>query len=552
LNGRIRQFTHSIILPFNHSHCTCGRALIFVGMERRFYLFTVLVMLSLVSGCLKLEVEPRDDASAERFFADETAYRAYLARLYAGLAITGQEGPAGDPDLQNIDEGFSSYLRQYWQLQELTTDEAIIGWTDEGLPDLHFHTWTSGNQFVRTMYSRIFYQIAQTNDFLRQTSPDKLQERAVSDAILADIPGYRAEARFLRTLSYLHGLDLFGRLPLYTENHPLGGAPLPQSSRTELFNFLETELHEILPYLPEAGAQEYGRVDRAAVWGVQARLFLNAETYTGRIRYDECIAACRKILNTGVYTLAPTYSDLFGTDNDTSPEIIFAIPFDGEQTKTWGGMTYLVHAPLGGRMNPLDYGVRGAWAGLRTTSALVDYFTEQPHTDIRASFYTNGQSLEIERINDFQDGYALPKYTNLSSTGEPGKDETFPDTDYPFLRLAEIYLTYAEATLRGGNGDAEAALSFLNALHLRSGATTSLTAADLTLEKLFRERTRELHWEAHRRTDLIRFGRFTNAGIWPWKGGSQVGETTEEFRNLFPIPEAELLANPSLEQNVGY
>ncbi|MEO0731983.1 MAG: RagB/SusD family nutrient uptake outer membrane protein, partial [Bacteroidota bacterium] len=127
-----------------------------------------------LASCLKLEVEPRDDASAERFFADETAYRAYLARLYAGLAVTGQQGPTGDPDLQNIDEGFSSYLRQYWQLQELTTDEAIIGWTDEGLADLHFHGWTADNQFVRTMYSRIFFQIAQANDFLRQTTPEKL------------------------------------------------------------------------------------------------------------------------------------------------------------------------------------------------------------------------------------------------------------------------------------------------------------------------------------------------------------------------------------------
>ncbi|MEO0732396.1 MAG: RagB/SusD family nutrient uptake outer membrane protein, partial [Bacteroidota bacterium] len=361
----------------------------------------------------------------------------------------------------------------------------------------------------------------------------------------------RAEARFLRALSYFHGLDLFGRMPLLTEVHPLN-TTLPQSNRATIYNFLEGELHEIIPYLPAPGAQEYGRVDRAAVWALQARLYLNSEIYAGRVRYDECVAACEKIISSGRYRLEDDYRYLFRTDNDASAEIIFVIPFDGERIQTWGGMTYLVHAALGGRMEPLDYGVRGAWAGLRVTSGLVDHFTELDYPDLRDQFFTDGQQLEIERVNDFRHGYALPKYVNLNRLGEAGKDETFPDTDFPLFRLGEIYLTYAEATLRGGNGNPATALAYLNALRTRAGAPTPLTDEDVDLPFLLRERTRELHWEAHRRTDLVRFGLFTTGATWPWKGGMQDGQETPEYRRLFPIPEAELLANPALEQNVGY
>jgi len=514
----------------------------------------ILPFLSLlfISGCTRLEVEPRGMESAEIFFSEEGSYRAYLARIYAGLAVTGQQGPSGDPDLQNIDEGFSSYLRQYWQLQELTTDEAIIGWTDEGLPDLHAHGWTSDNQFVRTMYSRIFFQIAQVNEFLRQSTDARLNERAVSPEVRRQIPAFRAEARFLRALSYYHGLDLYGRLPLYGVETPLGNA-LPQASRAELFAFLEDELHEILDFLPAPGAAEYGRVDRAVVWALQSRLYLNAETYVGQLRYDECLRACRLLLDAGRYELEPNYRHLFGADNHTSKEIIYAIPFDGQNTQTWGGMTYLVHAALGGRMDPADYGVQGAWSGLRTTSALVGQFTRQPFTDLRAAFYTNGQSLEIDRVNDFQDGYGLPKFTNLSRAGVAGSNETFPDTDFPLFRLAEIYLTFAEAFLRGGLGGTRAeALGYLNELRTRAGGEQPLTEQDLTLAYLESERVRELYWEGFRRTDLIRFGGFSTGAVWPWKGGVRDGVATEAYRNLFPIPEAELLANPALGQNAGY
>jgi hypothetical protein len=526
------------------------RPLNFVTVMKKLTLFLFFVLLS----CVKLDVLPRGMETGEQFFADEASYKIFLARIYAGLAVTGQQGPSGDPDLENIDEGFSSYLRQYWQLQELTTDEAVISWADEGLDDLQFQSWTSDNQFIRTMYSRIFFQVALVNEFLRQTSPEKLAQRNVSPETRALVPRFRAEARFLRALSYTHGLDFFGRLPLYLETSPQEISVLPQSSRLEVFDFINSELYDIVEFLPAPGTQDYGRADRATIWALQARLFLNAEVYIDQLRYDECLRVCRKIIDAGVFNLEPEYKHLFGADNHTSPEIIFSIPFDGNQTQTWGGMTYLVHAALGGQMEPADYGVSGAWAGLRTTSACVNFFAEESFPDRRALFFTEGQTLQINDITNFQQGYAVPKYTNLRRDGTAGGDEIFPDTDYPLFRLAEIYLTFAEASLFSGTGDRGDAARFLNALQRRAGASPEhdLTADDITEATVRTTRARELYWEGHRRTDLIRYGQYTGATAWPWKGGVAAGTATSDHLRLFPLPTAELLANSLLQQNAGY
>jgi starch-binding outer membrane protein, SusD/RagB family len=516
-----------------------------------------LIFLLLASAaCTDLDLQPLSSTTPSVLFQDETAYRAFIARVYAGIAVTGQSGPAGSADISSLDEGFSNYLRQYWQLQELTTDEAVIGWGDEGLPDLHAHSWTSANQFVRAMYYRIFFQVSMANEFLRESTSDKLNERGVSQATQEEIQRYRAEARFLRALSYWHGIDLFGNIAFYTEETSVGSEAPRQGSREEIFDFIDNELKEIEADMAAPGANEYGRADRAALWMLQAKLYLNAEVYTGKPRYTECIAASSKVINSGVYSLQETYAHLFMTDNHNSPEVIFAIPFDGESTQTWGGMTYLVHAPLGGSMDPLNYGITGAWFGLRTTSAIVDLFPDVTGSiDERAIFYTDGQVKEINSIGNFNDGYAIPKYVNVSSEGVPGSDLTHPDTDYPMFRLADAYLMYAEAVLRGGTGgDIATAVGYVNQLRERAynSAAGNISAAQLTLEFILDERARELYWEGHRRQDLVRFNLFTENGIWPWKGGVKEGTTTPKFRDVMPIPISEILANPKLTQNQGY
>jgi len=505
-----------------------------------------------------LNQTPPYEITSASVYQDFANYKPILAKLYAGYAVTGQQGPAGDPDIRGVDEGFSNYLRQYWQLQELTTDEAVIGWGDIGLPDLHNMNWTVSNQFVAAMFSRIYYQVALTNEFIRETTDAKLSGRNISGANLEEARKFRAEARFLRALSYWHALDMYGNVPFVTEANGVGAFTPEQISRAELFNYIEAELKAIETELVDARQNEYGRADKAAAWTLLTKLYLNAEVYTGQARYTDAVTYAKKVIDAG-FTLEPEYTNLFRTDNDKSPEIIFPITFDGLRTRTYGGMTYLTHAPVGGSMVPAEYGLEGGWGGVRTTKSFVSWFADVTGTtDERALFYTSGQNLEINEIGPFNQGYAIAKYLNISSTGQPGKDPTsaYPDTDFPVFRLADVYLMYAEAVLRGGAGGSTAdALQYVNAVRQRAynGPSGNITAAQLNVNFILDERGRELYWEAHRRTDLIRYGRFTEATyLWPWKGGVKEGRAVESYRNLFPLPQADVVANPNLIQNEGY
>ena len=516
----------------------------------------LLGILVLVAACTDVTMQPKSTITSAVVFNDPGSYKAFIAKVYSGLALSGQQGPAGDADIKGIDEGFSNYWRQYWGAQEFPTDEAVIGWGDAGLPDFHEHDWTASNQFVTALYNRVFFQVSMANEFLRETTEEKLNARGVSSNLKAEVMQYRAEARFLRALSYWHGIDLFSAIPLITENDPIGTVAPKQSTRADIFNYVEQELKDIENSLAAPGQVAYGRADQAAAWTLLAKLYLNAQVYIGQPKYTEAITYAKKVIDSGQYSLDPSYQHLFMADNNTSNEIIFPIAFDGAHTQSWGGMCFLIHAAVGGSMNPAKYGVDGGWWGSRTTSSLVNLFPDATGTiDSRAIFYTDGQTKDINSITDFTNGYAVPKYVNVDSQGNPGKDLSFPDTDVPMFRLADVYLMYAEAVLRGGTGGSRAqALQYINALRGRAYGNTNgnITDAQLTLNFILDERARELYWEGYRRTDLIRFNQFTENGIWPWKGGVKEGKTTESYRNIYPIPSSELIANPGLTQNKGY
>lgn len=514
------------------------------------------LLLAATVGCTDLTVEPRSTVTSANIFTDSSSYRAYLAKLYAGLAVTGQQGPAGNGDIQGIDEGFSQYIRLYWQMQELPTDEAAIAWNDAGVQELNTQLWSSSNQFLGAMYSRIFFQVSLANEFLRQTTDDQLAARGVSARLATEIQQYRAEARFLRALSYWHGVDLFGDIPLVTDSSAVGSTPPPQATRAAIFAYVESELKASHDQLPSAGTGEYGRADEGAADMLLGKLYLNASTYVGQDRSADALAAVQHVIDSGAYTLDPNYRRIFQADNNTSPEIIFAVPQDGLRTQSFGGTTFLIHAAIGGGMSPTAYGVDFGWWGLRVRPEIVALFPGGPTgPDRRAAvFYTAGQTLDINNLTSFTDGYAAPKYENVTSAGAPGARADFPDTDYPMFRLGDAYLMYAEAVLRGGGGSRAEALGYVNALRTRAYGDTSgnITDAQLTLGFILDERARELLWEGQRRTDLIRYGQFTESGVWQWKGGVQAGRPTESFRNLYPLPASELLANPNLKQNAGY
>ena len=511
-------------------------------------------LLLAAGACTDLTTEPKSSVSGGTVFSDPSSYRAFLAKLYAGLSVTGQEGPAGSADISGIDEGFSQYLRQYWSLQELPTDEAIIGWGDPGLPEMNRQEWTASNPFVAALYYRIFFQVALVNEFMRETADDRMAQRGASAELRAQVEQYRAEARFLRALSYWHAADLFGNVPLVTEANRSGAEPPPQATRQEIFAFVETELRAIQPQLPAVGQAEYGRADQGAAQMLLAKLYLNAQVYTGAARYADARAAAEAVIGSGAYQLDDNYQHLFLADNHTSPEIIFPITFDGRRTRTWGGMTFLAHAAVGGNLNAASYGLDGGWWGLRLKPEGYNLYPSNG-ADQRSSYFVMQKSVAITDVGDFFQGVAAPKFRNITSSGAAGSHPTFPDTDFPMFRLADAYLIYAEAVLRGGGGSRAQALAYVNQLRTRAygNASGNITDAQLTLDFILAERGRELLWEAHRRTDLVRYGRFTGgAYVWSFKGGPPAGKATDPYLDLYPIPAAELSANPNLDQNPGY
>ena len=603
-----------------------------------------------------------DSFTEENVFVNAEEAKGALAKLYASLALTGQNGPAGQPDIADIDEGFSQFTRMLFNLNELTTDHAVVGWGDPGLPDLHGMNWSSSNDFTEAMYNRLAQEVSFCNSFISNAAN-------LSDPVVST---YIAEARFLRAFAYYNLIDLYGKVPLTTSIT----TDLPQqSTRTELFNFVESELIAVKDQLMSSGANEYGRVDQVAAWALLSKLYLNAEVWTGTPRYTDCVSYSNDVINSS-YMInindangnGTAYDELFLADNDTNGaqnEFIFTANFDGLNSQTYGGTTFLVHAAIGGSMPANEFGVNGGWGGLRTTKSLVNKFPEgdidvnalnsalsgtlsdwglvgdattngwdgpdmemyetssdvfelyanllgnqmkfrfdedwgnnygdsgadgtlesggdnivipgdgiyhivlnlnsltytisevMPEIDSRAMFYTDGQNLEIEDIPTFTDGYAVTKFKNIDSNGNQGVDTSgnFVDTDLALIRLAEIYLNYAEATLRGGGGDMNLAVTKVNELIERGYGNSSynITSSELTLDFILDERSRELYWEGQRRTDLVRYGYFTTSSyLWPFKANQVEGSSTDSYRNIFPIPSSSISANPNLQQNEGY
>ena len=523
-------------------------------MKTTNFLIAAVVALS-ISSCTKdLDRTPAYSTTADGLYTSETGYKNALAKIYGGLALTGNQGPAGQGDLRGLDEGFSSYLRGYFNLQELPTDEAVVGWNDQTIKDFHEMDWTSADNFNRTLYSRIFFQITLANAFVFESSDDKLSARGITGKAGDNVKLFRAEARFMRALSYLHALDLFGSTTFVTEADGIGAFLPKQATRAELFAYVESEGKELEGLLADPKTNEYGRVDKAAAWMLLANLYLNAEVYTGTKKYTEAITYAAKVINAG-YTLQPKYPELFMADNHKSTEVIFPVTFDGTRTQTYGGTTFLTRCGVGGNMDAKSLGLNGGWGGYRVTSALVNKFSDvSGTTDKRAMFFTNGQTLEIKDIGNFQDGYATTKWKNVTSDNKAGSNLEFADTDFPMFRLAEAYLIYAEAVKRGGSGGTSAlALQYLNKVVERAYGNTTHNYNDYTLYDILNERAREFYWEAKRRTDLIRFDKFTTASyLWPWKGGVAGGTSVASFRNIYPIPAPEINSNPNLKQNPGY
>jgi len=527
-------------------------------------LFTLLALL--LSSCLgDLDRFPSNETTGDNVYSKFDGYKGAIVKVYASFALSGNQGPSGKPDISGLDEGqYADFLRMYFNHQELPTDEAHSIWQDEGIPGMNTLILSSENPFTKGMYNRCIMNIMYANEFLRNSTSGMISGKGFSDSEVTEINYFRAEARFLRAFQYWVLMDLFGNPPFVTEEMELDILP-EQISRSALFNYIESELKDITDnnQLKEARTNEYGRADKAAAWALLARMYLNAEVYTGTGKYNEAASYAEMVINAG-YSLKNDYEQLFLANNNVdNPEVILSINYDGERTRNYGGATFLINCGSNTDYQAdyadvlLHYGIRenANWSGYRARKEFTEKFEDG---DKRFLFV--GETPSISNAIEYKEGLATYKWRNITIDANRnwayGSHISFADNDFPLFRLAEMYLTYAEAVKRGGNGTSSLALEYINKLRERAFGNTDnnyRNFADVSLEDILNERGFELYWEAHRRTDLIRFNRFTGSNyIWEWKGGIRNGRSVSSHYNLYPIPSSDLMANPNLKQNPNY
>lgn len=543
------------------------------NMKRTIYiLIAAVALISCVKDLDTLPLNRTEPVSEYVYGNSEEAYLSGLARLYFQFVTNDLT------DMQPMDGGASELIRAFWSVQETTTDEAKCSWeNDAWVRALNTNTWTDvQNDAVYAVYVRTLQGIALVNEYLRQTSPERLSDRGVSSVLASKIEGFRAEARFIRAYLYWIALDCFGNVPFTTENSPFGGTYFPeQASRERVFNYCVGELQALLSEdsdMPQPRSL-YPRADKGSVAGLLARMYLNAKVYVGEDMSSEAKAVCERIFTMG-YALSPSYTALFRGDNGSNPdalgEFLWAIDYDSNSTESYGGTTYILSASMASTDitdESRPNGQVNGWAGLRVPYEFVskyydvsgrNYETGEYYTPDRRGeiFYIKGRSESMDgALYNFMNGWSCLKFNNIP-TGQTNESylpvsarKGFSDVDFPMIRLAEIYLIYAEACMN--LGQSSLAMPYVSALAERAGVEPPSEISPRFIES---ERARELLWEAHRRTDLIRLGLYdTGDFLWPYKGGdSYSGTSFPSYKCIFPIPPTELATNKALVQNPGY
>ena len=559
-------------------------------MKKLLYSLSLFLGLTLSSCFGDLNTMPLDENQlvTEKVYSTPEGYTGVLAKCYASLILTGQQGgDGGDGDLEGANEGYSGYVRLLFYLEEQNTDNFLMPSTSNGLRQCLNLQWDAANASVITWtYQRLYMTIAYTNEILRECTESKLQERGVWDALKDDYLHYRAEARFIRAYCYSMLCDLFGSVPYIDEYTGVKDIPA-QWSRKDIFNFALTELQEIENDMVAPGENEYGRVDRVANWFLRARMYLNAEVWTGESKYQEAYEYAKKVIEDGHYPLARDYRQIFLADNETCSEIIWPLVQDGQYAQSSAGTNFFVKAFVNGPMDELyqtGVGSRG-WGNVRAKTTLVDAFdaddvmfdTEDTwgnqKKDKRAQFMTAlpGQVKEtwdenMAMTSTFTRGYGYIKWRNVTKDDQLcAAGDTYTSIDFPLFRTGDAYLMAAEAILRGANAPQGAALGYVNEIReraymsdnyaqtgIRSDVSGRIQESELNLDFILAERQRELASELVRRTDLIRFGKYTKNHNWDWKDGIRTGGDVDDKYVLFPIPESEMVNNPTLIQNKGY
>lgn len=493
--------------------------------------------------CFSLLLGKNSFVYSQEVFDESTIYE----RMYRLLAQPGEE-QNGQCDIYGADQNTTDFIRCLFLLNDITSDNAVCGLDDVGIYELITNTWDTSTPQLKGIFLRLAFGIYTCNFYLENAPVSQVQRRA--------------EARFLRALCYYYMLDLFGNVPISTSttsslldrdsfSHYMGNAQrevLPQNSREDVFNFVENELLACAEDMVAPTTATYGRADRSAAWFLLARLYLNAEVYTGTAKWQKAWEYAQKVIDTNAYNIWIYYPYLFMGDNDTNGsqrEVIMPI-VQSPNSGSWGGTTFLIAACYDSSMGN---GLNQKWSGIRARKSLVNKFTKY---DKRSLFYSFGHSLGISHLNSFHEGYGVTKWTNVRVKPPQPTSAQFADTDFPLFRSAEMLLTAAEADARlNGGATTAAGASFVTQLRLR--ASTTYTKNSYTLDDLSDEWCREFYFEGQRRTTLIRFGQYTGDNyLWDWKGGIQEGKAIGHYRALFPLPDFFMKLSSDYRQNSGY
>lgn len=384
----------------------------------RSFLLLAIVSLSACSG--KLDLKPVNSNIADIQYGTPAGYKQVLAKVYGSYSLVSSSGVGNsDVNVAGItDAGTTDFLRAWWNMQELTTDEAKCAWNDANLQAFHNFSWTSSNIFINAMYTRSLFQITVANEFIRESTDEKLSSRNISGKDADDIRHYRAEARFLRAFQYWVLIDLFANPPFVTDKDPIGKFIPTQISRKDLFAYVESELKAIETDLVPARQNEYTRADQGAAWALLARMYLNANVYTGTPRYADAITYAGKVIGAG-YALMPHYKNLFMADNNVAnTEMILPIAYDATNSQNYGGTTFLICAAHGTNVaDNQQAGIPGGgWQGNRSTKKLPQAFGDYSGaTDKRAMFGMG--TLEMNDVINFSEGLGVSKFTNVKRDG---------------------------------------------------------------------------------------------------------------------------------------
>ena len=559
------------------------------------YSLALLASGAMFTSCLSdLDTQPlsQNISTADQAFAKPESYSQYANYAYAYFSFVSQGDP-GSSDIAVDNAGQSEYIRQYMDLNEMAADsfKVCAAWSDDYVKPLQYGSWNGTNAAIIAVYQRGLKAVAMCNEFLSDAvSGDAAVIGRGHEAVLDDVRAYRSELRLLRALHYEILMDLFGNPPMITYEGMTGGALPTQIGRTELFKWIEGELlalteDEFLSDKPVA----YPRVSKGAAWAILARMYLNAEVYTGTPRWEDAKNAAEKVINEGGYELCPDYKYLFLQDNSTNgaqKEFIVAAMYDSVKTQSYGGTTHLVQASVNENMatkeihllfgleNPI---YNGQWNGYHVSNEFVmENFNLQgvvwggseigwgydvARSDYRAAFYNYGFAQEFNNeTSDITSGWACLKWVPLDSNNYSlmaDKGYAFSSADFPIFRLGEMYLIAAEADARMKGGElttGDAGYNHLLTLYRRANGEEATIPFTVDLDWILKERVRELMWEGHRRVDLIRYGLFLTAEYpWPYKNGIKSGVAAmESHRSVYPIITSDMITNPGLKQNQGY